>query len=45
MVVLEFSLFWDPKRLVAGYFKQVVVLYSSNCMDIFLHRPRVGCLK
>ena len=45
MVVLDKFLFiWGTKEVVAGCIRQVVVLYSNDCMGNGLGGLSIGCL-
>ena len=46
MVVLDGLFFlWETKQVVAGRIRQVVVLYSNDCMRIRLGGLRIGRLR
>ena len=36
---------WETKKVVAGHVRQVVVLYSNNCMEICLDVRSTGRLR
>ena len=36
---------WETKRVVASHVRQLVVLYSNNCMGICLGGLSIGCLR
>ena len=40
-----FFFIWGPKKVVAGRSRQVVVLYSNNCMEIGLGKLSIGCFR
>ena len=40
-----FFFIWKRKKVVAGRVRQVVVLYSNNCMEICLGGLRTGHLR
>ena len=45
MVVLDrFFFLWGTKKVVTGRIRQVVVLYSNNCIGIGLGRLSIGRL-
>ena len=45
-VVLDrFFFIWETRKLVAGRVRQVVVLYSNNCMGICLGELSIGRLR
>ena len=45
MVVLDrFFFIWETKKVVAGRVRQVVVLYSNDCMGICSGGPSIGRL-
>ena len=39
-----FFFFWETKKVVAGRVRQVVVLYSNDCVGICLCGLSIGCL-
>ena len=41
----QFFFIWETKKVVAGCIRQVVVLYSNNCMGICLGGRSTGHLK
>ena len=46
VVVLDrFFVIWETNKVVAGHFRQVVVLYSNNYMEICLGGLSIGCLR
>ena len=46
MVILDRLFFiWETKKVVAGCVKQVVVLYSNDCMGIRLGGLNLGLLR
>ena len=46
VVVLDrFFFIWETKKVVAGRFRQVVVLYSNGCMGIGLGKLSIGRLR
>ena len=46
MVVLDrLFLFGRQKKVVSGHVKQVVILYSNNCVEIRLGGLSIGCLR
>ena len=46
MVVLDRVFFiWGTKKVVAGRVRQVVVLYSNNCMGVCLGGLSIGRLR
>ena len=36
---------WETKKVVAGCVRQMVILYSNNCMGICLGRLSIGHLR
>ena len=41
----QFFFIWETRKVVDGRVRQVVVLYSNNCMGIHLVGLRVGRLR
>ena len=46
VVVLDrFIFIWETKKVVTGRVRQVVVLYSNDCMGICSGGPSIGRLR